>query len=148
MQHVVLVRDKVARIRRAKPLSGRVVRITWADDVVEIKDISPILANQRTLVRLRHDDDLFATLAVSADGDRLVWNDALAVTAGAIARLPQNAMAGDELRAIMAELNFTSEGLAALLGLSRRAITDYRGGAKIPEAVALSVRYLSHLGRM
>ena len=147
MQHVVLVREKVRGIKRARPMAGRLVKVTWTDDAVETKDVSPILANQRTLVRLRHDDDLFSTLAVSQDGERLIWEGGYTITAAAIARLPQALMQGDELRAMMAELNFSSEGLAALLGLSRRAITDYRGGAEIPKPVALSVRYLQELGR-
>lgn len=148
MQQIVLVREKVRRIRRAKPMSGRVVQVTWADDVVEAKDVLPILANQRSLIRLRTDDELFATASVSAAGDRIVWAGGLSIGAAAIEKLPQAHMTAEELRAIMDELRLTSEGLAAALGLSRRAITDYRGGAVIPKSVNLAVRYLQELERM
>ena len=148
MQQIVLVREKVRRIRRVKPMSGRVVRITWVDDVVETKDVLPILANQRSLIRLRTDDELFASGGVSEAGDRIVWDGGLSIGAAAIEKLPQAHMSAEELRAIMDELRLTSEGLAAALGLSRRAITDYRGGADIPKSVNLAVRYLQELERM
>jgi len=147
MQRLELVRERVRRIRRAKAGEGRLVRVTWTDDVVEIKDLFPLLANDRSLVRLRSDDALFSALKVSADGDRLIWDSMLSVTAVAIAQLPRTFMDASELRAIMAELHLSSDGLAALLGLSRRSITDYRGGADIPKAVALAVRYLAELAR-
>lgn len=111
------------------------------------KGLHPILAAQRSPVRLRSDDALFATLGVSVEGDRIIWNDGCSISAVAFARLPKTNMEAEELRAIMAELHLSSEGLAAALGLSRRAITDYRGGADIPKSVVLAVRYLQELER-
>lgn len=147
MQHVVVVRERSKRIRRAVPLAGRLVRVTWTDSIVDTKDVLPILAAQRSLVRLRSDDALFATLGVSVEGDRIIWDDGYSISAAAFARLPKTNMEAEELRAIMAELHLSSEGLAASLGLSRRAITDYRGGADIPKSVVLAVRYLQELER-
>lgn len=147
MQHVVLVREKVQKIRRVRPLEGRHVKITWADDVAVVRDLFPLLANNRALAQLRSNDTLFATMKVSDDGDRIVWDQGLSVTAAAVARLPDTAMSSEELRAAMAELNLTSEGLGAFLGISRRSVTDYRGGVQIPKSVVLAVRYLQDRAR-
>ena len=142
MQHVVLVGDRTRRIKRAKPLSGRLLQLTWSDDVVETKDVAPILANHRAFVRLRTDDELFATLKATANGEGIGWAGGLTISASLLDKLPQTLMSAEELRTIMTELSFSSDGLASMLGLSRRAITDYRGGAVIPKAVVLAVRYL------
>lgn len=142
MQQIVLVRERVRRIKRASPLGRHEVRVTWEDNYAETKDLQPLVHNSRSHVALRSNDALFSTVAVSEDGSQLVWSNGLSLTASAIARLPNNAMDAAELRAIMAHLGYSSEGLACMLGLSRRAITDYRGGASIPKYIALAVRYL------
>ncbi|WP_139232498.1 hypothetical protein [Devosia crocina] len=85
---------------------------------------------------------MFSSLKISSDGARLLWDDGSSLSANAIAKLPHTEMDASEFRSIMADLNMTSEAVGSLLGLSRRAITSYRGGEPIPRVVAIAMQFL------
>ncbi|MBJ3784321.1 DUF2442 domain-containing protein [Devosia sp. MSA67] len=122
------------------------MRLTWMDGVMAEVDLAPLLANHRSYVSLRKDDALFQSARVASDGAAIEWSDGSRVSASAMMKLPQTYMDATELRAIMDELRISVEGLSALLGLSRRVISDYRSGIPIPKPLALAMRYLQDRG--
>jgi len=142
MHHVLVVQEKSEKIKRLLPLAGNVVEVTWSDGMSELKDLSPLLMNHRMFSRVRSEQALFASVKVVGDGSRIEWLDGSSLSSKAIARIPRTTMDAIEFRSIMADLNFTSEALGCLIGLSRRAITSYRAGEPIPKAVALAMHYL------
>lgn len=134
------------RLQAARPLAGRVLSLTWEDGIYEDVDITAILCNHRSYATLRHDDALFRSVRVTADGTGIQWSNGCRVAASIIRRMPKTQMDGEELRAIMDELRLTVEGLSAIMGLSRRVIGDYRSGAPIPKTLALAMRHLQDRG--
>jgi DNA-binding transcriptional regulator YiaG len=142
MRHIYAAKEIGDRVRRATVLSDHVISITWSDGVTENKDIAPLLLSHRLYARVRSDAALFQTMRASDDGARLLWEDGSSLSAKAVAKLPRAQMDATEFRSIMADLNLTSEGLGSLLGLSRRAVTNYRSGEAIPRVVALAVHYI------
>jgi hypothetical protein len=123
-------------------LAGYQVTVTWADGLSEIKDLEPLILNRRALSRLKDNSVAFRTMAVSADGARVHWADDETVSARSIFRLPHTGMTANEFRSAMADLHLTSEALGSILGLSRRAVTNYRTGSPIPKSVVLALRYI------
>lgn len=142
MQHVYVVKGKSDKIKRVSALGEHQIKIVWEDDVTEIKDIAPLLLSHRLHARVKSENALFNTVRASPDGSRLVWDDGSSLSAKAVAKLPRTAMDAAEFRGLMADLNLTSDGLGSLLGLSRRAVTNYRSGDPIPRAVALAMHYI------
>ncbi|WP_170267307.1 DUF2442 domain-containing protein [Youhaiella tibetensis] len=140
---VVLVERKPARLKDVVPLSGRTLKLTWDDGVAELRDVFPILANHRSLVRLRQDDHLFSTVRVKTGGFALEWEDGTEVTAQAIRSLPRTSMDNREFRNLMDDLHLSVEAISVTLGLSRRLIADYRRDKPIPKHVVLALRYLA-----
>ncbi|VDS06037.1 hypothetical protein DEVEQU_03185 [Devosia equisanguinis] len=143
MSQVLLLQGEKNRLKRVHPLTGYFVRVTWSDDVTEIKDLGPLLLNHRAFSKVRSDSDLFDTVQVGDQGRRLVWDDGASLNISAIEKLPRTSMDASEFKSIMADLHLNSDALGRLLGLSRRAITGYRGGVPIPNAVVLAMRYVA-----
>lgn len=135
-----------SRIGNVTPLVARMVQIEWEGQFQSQVDLMPILANHRSYAALRHDDELFMSIRVSSDLLGIEWRDGSRVSAATILKLPTTTMTASEFRAIMDELRFSVEGLSALLGLSKRAIADYRSGQIIPKPLALAMRYLQERG--
>lgn len=124
--------------------SNHVVQLVWFGGGIETKDLWPMLANHRSLARLRNDDALFKTARASQDGQHILWDGGITASLGMVMAIPNLTMTAPELRSFMAEFGYSSEGLAAVLQISRRAVTDYRAGAPIPTAIVLAVRYLTY----
>lgn len=135
-----------SKIDNVGVVADRTVRVEWADGRTELLDLRPLLANNRSFVALRTDDQLFATVSVSSEKTGIEWSDASRVSSSALQRLPRTQMDAHEFRAIMDDLRLSVEGLSALLGLSKRVIADYRAGAPIPKPLALAMRYLEERG--
>ncbi|HWV21511.1 MAG TPA: hypothetical protein VN036_10815, partial [Devosia sp.] len=114
----------------------------WDDGASEIKELLPLLLSHRMFGRVKSDATLFSTLRASGDGSRLLWDDGTSLSAKVVRKLPRTSMDAAEFRNIMADLNMTSEGIGTLLGLSRRAVTNYRGGDEIPKVVALAMHFI------
>jgi hypothetical protein len=136
------VDSRSTRISNIVYLAGYQVTVTWADGLSEIKDLEPIILSRRELSRLKDNRVAFRAMAVSGDGARVHWGDGESVSARSIFRLPHTAMTANEFRSAMADLHLTSVALGSLLGLSRRAVTNYRTGSPIPKSVVLALRYV------
>ncbi|GEM_PF-2164500 len=143
MSQVLLLQGQKNRLKRVHPLTDFFVRVTWSDNVTEIKDLGPLLLNHRAFSKVRTDSSLFDTVQVGDEGRRLVWDDGASLTVGAIGKLPRTSMDASEFKGIMADLHLNSDALGRMLGLSRRAITGYRGGVAIPSSVVLAMRYIA-----
>ncbi|MCF1742884.1 hypothetical protein [Paradevosia shaoguanensis] len=142
-REVLLVERRTPRLVDASPVTARIVKIVWSDGIAEHRDISPILANHRSLIRLRIDDALFVGVRVVEDGTGLEWSDGSKISATSLLALPRSEMSNQEFRNVMDDLHISIEALSLLLGLSKRVISDYRAAKAVPKHVALALRYVA-----
>lgn len=124
-------------------LRDHIVLLRWDNQAETEVDLSIPIFGRRSGVKLRNNWERFSTVEVRADGGAITWPDVGAdIPAEQLLRLPLGGMTTAQFRAVCDELAISSEGIAAALGMSRRAITDYKGGAPIPMNVAHAMRYL------
>lgn len=135
-----------SKILKVEVAADRTVRLEWGDGATELIDLAPLLANHRSYVALRTNDELFATATISADQFSIQWANTSQISSTALQKLPRTQMDAHEFRAIMVDLRLSVEGLSSLLGLSKRVIADYRAGSPIPKPLALALRYLEERG--
>lgn len=139
---VISVGRPLLRIAAVEALEARQVRIKWQSGKSDVLDLTPALASHRAFIKLRDDDALFHTIHVNEDGNALEWDNGLELSAEWIERLPIPAMPNSEFRKAMDELSMSLDGMAAMLGTSRRLIADYRKDKPIPRHISLATRYL------
>lgn len=141
---IVTVGAPLPRIAAANIVDGRRVRISWRDGRTNTVDLAPVLMSRRHFIPLRANDELFSTLRVNEDGNALEWDGGIELSAIWVDRLPAVGMENREFRLIMDELlKLSLEGMALQLDVSRRLIANYRGGAPIPNSIALATRFLA-----
>lgn len=139
---LISVGRPLPRIRAAKPLDRRNALIEWKAGGAVVVDLAPAFVTLRIFAEVKKDDALFQTMAVDEYGDAVVFADGTELSAMWIEELAAASMNNEEFRAAMDKLQFTLDGMAARLGLSRRLIADYRKAKAIPKVVALATRYL------
>lgn len=142
------VNSGFTRISKIAHVAKHQVNITWADGLSETKDLEPLILNSRELARIKKDNVAFSDMNLTGDGTRVTWSEGETVSARSIFRLPHSAMTTGEFRTAMADLHLTSGALASMLGLSRRAVTNFRTGSPIPKSVALALRYILIAGEI
>ena len=136
------------RIASAEALDGRRVRIQWRGGGDKVVDLAPVLESRRIFIPLRQDDGLFRALAVSEDGDALVWpGEDLECSAVWIEALPADDFENADFRAAMDQLGLSLDGMAAALDVSRRLVASYRKDKPIPRHIGLATRYLVERAR-
>jgi hypothetical protein len=120
--------------------------ITWADGQrvgrVDAINVSPIINTYKIFRPLRKNEALFEAARVSEDRDSIVWddNDDLELSAEALEELAEQTMAPDHFVAFMQRNGLTEEGVATILGYSRRQIGYFKTTGPIPRVVALACR--------
>ena len=130
------------KIRSAKWLEARQVRISWRDGEVDQIDLTPVLLSHRGFVALRTDDQLFGTMKVAEYGEALEWADGTELAAAWLQELVPVFYDNERFRRAMDELHMSLDGMAARLGIARRLIAEYRKDRPIPKYVALATEYL------
>ena len=124
-------------------LHDHTVLVGW-DRMEETEvDLSIPIFGRRSCVRLRNNWELFSKVAVRPDASAITWPDIGAdIPITQLLRLSAGGMTTAQFRAICDEIDVGCGGIATALGMSRRAITEYRSGASIPRSVAHAMRYL------
>lgn len=131
------------KLKSVTALRDHIVALRWDSRAETEVDLSIPIFGRRSSVKLRNNWELFSTVSVRPDGGAITWIGIGAdIAAEQLLRLPSGGMTTAQFRAVCDELAVGSEGIAAALGMSRRAVTDYRGGAPIPRSVAHAMRYL------
>jgi len=130
------------KIRTAKWLGARQVKIVWRDGGEDVIDLSPILLSHRGFVALRKDDHLFETMKVAEYGEALEWADGTELAAAWLQQVTPLQYDNERFRRAMDELHMSLDGMAARLGIARRLIAEYRKDRPIPKYVALATEYL------
>ena len=140
---IISVGSPLPRLVKAEALDGRRVRVVWRDGTSKVVDLGPVLESRRIFIPLRQDDALFRTLAVSEEGDAVVWpGDDLECSAVWIEALPSDDFENADFRAAMDQLGMSLDGMAAALEVSRRLVASYRKDKPIPRHIGLATRYL------
>lgn len=139
---IVSVGAPLPRIAAVQALGGRQVRVTWRNGKSVNVDLAPVLLSRRIFIPLRDDDDLFLTVRVNEDGNAIEWDGGIELTALWIESLPPIGMDNDEFRSIMSRLDYSLDGMASALDISRRQVANYRGSEPIPNHIAYAARYL------
>lgn len=140
---VITVGKPIPRIRSAKVLDGRRVKVIWRDGGAKVVDLAAALASRRIFIQLRSNDALFAGLRVSEYGDAIEWDGPdLEFPASWLDRLPEADFSNAQFRQAMERLGMSNEGMAAALQISRSQVADYKKNKPIPRHVALATRYL------
>lgn len=131
------------KLKQVTALRDHIVLLRWDNRSDTEVDLSIPIFGRRSSIKLRNNWERFSTVTVRTDGGAITWPDLGAdIPAEQLLRLPRGEMTTAQFRAVCDELAISSEGIAAALGMSRRAITDYKGGAPIPKSVAHAMRYL------
>lgn len=134
---------KAMKLIHVTALRDHIVLLGWESQSETEVDLSLPIFGRRSGVKLRNNWELFSTVKVRADGGAITWPEVGAdIPVEQLLRMPAGEMTTAQFRAVCDELAVGSEGIAAALGMSRRAITDYKGGAPIPKSVAHAMRYL------
>ena len=138
----ITVGAPLPRIAAARGADRLAVTVKWATGPragrSETVDLAPVVMTLRYYKPLRRDPTLFATVAISEDGDALVWNGGeLDMAAVTVERLAAEAMSADDFRAFLARHHLTLDAAAAILGVSRRQIAYFVKGRTVPRLVAL-----------
>lgn len=140
---IISVGSPLPRLVKAEALDGRRLRVFWRDGTSKIVDLGPLLESRRIFIPLRQDDALFRKLAVSEEGDAVVWpGDDLECSAVWIEALPSDDFENADFRAAMDQLGMSLDGMAAALEVSRRLVASYRKDKPIPRHIGLATRYL------
>ena len=116
-------------LRHVFPQSGRSVRVIWSDGSEEDFDLSVIFAGHRQFLRVRSDEQLFRAVRVDVQGRYIEWPDGSLIVAERLAMLRELEMSNATFREAMATLDISYDGMAQLLGLSRRQVAAMRGKA-------------------
>ncbi|RUU11256.1 DUF2442 domain-containing protein [Mesorhizobium sp. USDA-HM6] len=140
---IVTVGGPLPRIAAVTVIDGRRVRITWSDGNSVTVDLAPVLNSRRHFIPLRDNEELFATVRVNEDGNAIEWDGGIELSAVWIKTLPAVGMENGEFRRIMDFLEYSLDGMALQLEISRRQVANYRGSAPIPNSIALATRYLA-----
>lgn len=140
---MISVGDPLPRLAAAVPLEGRKISVRFRDGREKIVDLAPALASRRIYIPLRADDALFRSLRVSEYGDAIEWSDDLDFSAIWLDRLPPVGMSNVEFREAVGRLGMTPDSMADALEISRRQMAAYYNAKRIPNHIALAVRYLA-----
>ena len=127
------------RIANLSVRKGRTVQVEWAEGAragtVEDVDLTPAISSFKIYGPLRKDDNLFATAKLAEEGDVIVWDGPdLEMTAEMVEDLATQVMTPRHLARLLERNNLTQEGLAGILGYSRRTIAYYLTHGPIPRS--------------
>ncbi|MBX3578489.1 MAG: DUF2442 domain-containing protein [Rhizobiaceae bacterium] len=139
---IIEVGAPLPRLKKATPLSDRLVRLMWSSGETKVVDLAPALASRRAYISLRNDDRLFRTLRVSEYGNAIQWDENLDFSAVWLDRLPSVQFDNASFRQAMDVLGLSLDGMAAQLEVSRRLVAQYRKDKPIPRHIALATQYL------
>lgn len=119
--------------------------VTWADGAragqVDVIDIEPIIQTYKIFRPLRKDEKLFETAHLIDDGDAVAWDGKdLELSAETLEELADEIMTPEDFLAFMKRRELTEEGIAAILGYSRRQIGYFKTKGPIPRVVALACK--------
>ena len=134
------------RIADVAPGADKSVVVTWADGVrageVDVIDLDPIIKTYKIFSPLRKDQALFDTVHPIDDGDAIAWGDGkdLELSAETLEQLAEATMTPQDFVEFMKRHQLTEEGIAAVLGYSRRQIGYFKTTGPIPRVVALACK--------
>lgn len=126
---------KAGTIIDVAPGNRRTLHVRWADDVGDVLDLMPLLIGSQRYKRVRTDDTLFRTARIVAGGSVIEWADGSSIPAQRLRVLSRLKMTSGEFRDAMEAMGLTYDGMAALLGVSRRMIGAWRGGGKAHSSI-------------
>lgn len=138
------MREKTPRITRATAQDGMRVAVDFEDGWHADVDLAGFVAGFKSLKPLT-DQALFARVAVEEWGSGLTWDDEgpLSIAATTVYRLACE-QAGDAARSFdawMMQHGFSATKAAAVLGMSRRNIINYRTATRpVPKVVQLACK--------
>jgi hypothetical protein len=127
------------RMAKLSVREGRTLRIEWAEGeragVVEDIDLTPAISSFKIYRPLRNNAALFSTAKLTEDGDVVAWDGPdLEMTAEMVEDIASQMMTPQSLAAFLRRNNLTQEGLAGILGYSRRQIGYYLSTGPIPRS--------------
>ena len=130
------------RIRRVSPgKEPTTLVIDWDDDTRTTVYLAGVIARIKAFAPLT-DPKLFREARVVDWGDGIAWPNGLDYSADSLRLISeeQRAMTTEEFRTWQDGLKLSNQEAVDLLGFSLRTIKNYRAGATIPKAVAVTCR--------
>ncbi len=134
--------DILHRIRRVSPgKEPTTLVIDWDDDTRTTVDLAGVIASFKPFAPLA-DAELFRQARVIVHGAGIGWPNGLDYSADSLWLVgeEQRAMTTEEFRTWQDGLKLSNQEAVDLLGFSLRTIKNYRAGATIPKAVAVTCR--------
>lgn len=134
--------DELPRIRRVRPGDEPLTLvISWADGTTATVDLTGVIASFKPFAPLA-DAELFRQARVIVHGAGIGWPNGLDYSADSLRLISeeQRAMTTEEFRTWQDGLKLSNQETADLLGFSLRTIKNYRAGATISKAVAVTCR--------
>lgn len=134
------------RIADAVCYGDKSLAVTWAEGAragqVDVIDLEPIIKTYKIFRPLRKDRALFDTVHLIDDGDAIAWGDGrdLELSAETLEELAEENMTPKDFVEFMKRHALTEEGIAAVLGYSRRQIGYFKTTGPIPRVVALACK--------